>query len=233
MILLAGYMVFSLVRLTSSPKGRVCGDIELRIQDSLGYGLVNRALVMDLLDREGVNPIGKSLDEVDLDSMEMVLEQHPLVVSAQCYRTVGDGIRIRIRSSVPLVRVMSESGADFWIDSHGHILESVGCAVNVPVATGNISRRYAREELLNVVRDINSDEFWKAQVEQINVDEKGFVELVPRVGNHVVQLGKPENTAEKLARVLMFYQKGLDGIGWNKYKSVSAAFEGQIVCRKR
>ncbi|MBO4498899.1 MAG: cell division protein FtsQ [Bacteroidaceae bacterium] len=232
-ILLAGYMIFSLVRLTASPKGHVCGDVVLRIQDSLHYGLLNRAAVLDLLDREGINPIGKSLDEVNLDSMEKVLEMHPLIMSAQCYRTVGDGIRIKIRCSVPLVRVMSGNGSDYWVDSNGRILESLGCAVNVPVATGNISRRFAREELLNIVRDINSDQFWKAQVEQITVDANGNVELVPRVGNHVVQLGKPENTAEKLDRVFKFYEKGLDEIGWNKYRSVSAAFDGQIVCRKR
>ena len=30
-----------------------------------------------------------------------------------------------------------------------------------------------------------------------------------------------------------FYEKGLDNVGWNKYRSISVAYDGQVVCKKR
>ena len=76
-------------------------------------------------------------------------------------------------------------------------------------------------------------EFWKAQVEQINVTKDRQIELVPRVGDHLLILGTADNVEEKLERLMNFYEKGLDNVGWNKYRSISVAYDGQVVCKKR
>ena len=36
---------------------------------------------------------------------------------------------------------------------------------------------------------IQADEFWKAQVAQVDITPEGF-EMIPTVGNHIVTLGK-------------------------------------------
>jgi cell division protein FtsQ len=101
------------------------------------------------------------------------------------------------------------------------------------VATGYIDRQFASDGLLKVVRAIERSDFWKAQVEQIDVTKEGFVQLVPRVGDHLLILGTVDKVEEKLDRLMNFYHNGLENIGWNKYRSISVAYENQVVCKKR
>ena len=59
------------------------------------------------------------------------------------------------------------------------------------------------------------------------------IELVPRVGDHVICLGKLDDFERKLKRVKVFYEKGLNKVGWNKYSRISVEFGNQIICTKR
>ena len=80
---------------------------------------------------------------------------------------------------------------------------------------------------------IHDNDFWNKQIEQITVSSKDEVTLYPRVGNHTIVLGNTQNYKDKLDRMLLFYEKGLPKVGWNKYKTINLAFNGQIVCTKR
>ena len=230
----AGYLVYSAVAMTDRHEDiRICRGIDLHISDSLDYGLIDGDMVTSLLQERGLDPVGLSLDRIDIEGIESVLLRHPLVGRAQCYKTAGDMLRINISGKVPLVRVLNNRGQDFYVDSRGEILTQHSLAVQLPVATGYIDRKFASGDLLYVVNAIDRSEFWKAQVEQINVTREGQIELVPRVGDHLLILGTAQDVEDKLKRLENFYHKGLDNVGWNKYRSISVAYENQVVCKKR
>ena len=233
-LLLAGYLAYSVIAMTDRHEDtRVCRGVDLHITDSLHFDLIDENMILTLLQEHSIDPVGLPLDGIDLEKVEATLLLHPLVGKVQCYKTGGDMLRINISSKVPLVRVMNNRGQDFYVDSKGEILSQHSLAVQLPVATGYIDRRFASEELLRVVRAIDRSEFWKAQVEQINVTKDGQIELVPRVGEHLLILGAADDVEGKLERLMNFYEKGLDNIGWNKYRSISVAYAGQVVCKKR
>ena len=233
-VLLAGYLVYASVSMTDRHEDtRVCLGVDLHITDSLHFDLIDEDMVLATLQEHSLDPVGLPLEEIDLEKVEATLLLHPLVGKVQCYKTGGDMLRINISSKVPLVRVMNSRGQDFYVDSRGEILSQHSLAVQLPVATGYIDRRFAANELLQVVRALDRSEFWKAQVEQINVTRDGQIELVPRVGDHLLILGTADNVEDKLARLMNFYEKGLDNVGWNKYRSISVAYDGQVVCKKR
>ena len=230
----AGYLVYSAVAMTDRHEDiRICRGIDLHISDSLDYGLIDGDMVTSLLQGRGLDPVGLSLDRIDIEGIESVLLRHPLVGRAQCYKTAGNMLRINISGKVPLVRVLNNRGQDFYVDSRGEILTQHSLAVQLPVATGYIDRKFASGDLLDVVNAIDRSEFWKAQVEQINVTREGQIELVPRVGDHLLILGTAQDVENKLKRLENFYRKGLDNVGWNKYRSISVAYENQVVCKKR
>lgn len=232
--MLAGYLVYSVVAMTDRHEDtRICRGVDLHITDSLHFDLIDEEMILSLLQEHSVDPVGLPLEEIDLERVENTLLLHPLVGKVQCYRTGGNMLRINISSKVPLVRVMNNRGQDFYVDSKGEILTQRSLAVQLPVATGYIDRKYASEELLQVVRAIDRSEFWKAQVEQINVTKDKQIELVPRVGDHLLILGTADDVENKLARLMNFYEKGLDNVGWNKYRSISVAYDNQVVCKKR
>ena len=230
----AGYLVYSAVAMTDRHEDiRICRGIDLHISDSLDYGLIDGDMVTSLLQERGLDPVGLSLDRINIEGIESVLLRHPLVGRAQCYKTAGNMLRINISGKVPLVRVLNNRGQDFYVDSRGEILTQHSLAVQLPVATGYIDRKFASGDLLDVVNAIDRSEFWKAQVEQINVTREGQIELVPRVGDHLLILGTAQDVEDKLKRLENFYHKGLDNVGWNKYRSISVAYENQVVCKKR
>lgn len=227
-------MVYSVLGMTNRHEDvRLCSGVDLHITDSLHFDLIDEDMVLSLLKEHSLDPIGSPLEAIDVEAIEQTLALHPLVGKAQCYKTGGDMLRINLSGKVPLVRVLNNRGQDFYVDSHGEILSQHSLAVQLPVATGNIDREFASKELLEVVRAIDRSEFWKAQVEQINVTSDKQIELVPRVGDHLLILGTADNIEDKLERLMNFYEKGLDNVGWNKYRSISVAYENQVVCKKR
>jgi cell division protein FtsQ len=83
------------------------------------------------------------------------------------------------------------------------------------------------------VNHIEDDSFWSAQIDQIHVDGNSEINLIPRVGNHLVHLGTIENVEDKLRNLGAFYEKVLPEVGWNKYRIINLEYKDQIVCKKR
>ena len=87
------------------------------------------------------------------------------------------------------------------------------------------------QKMLDKLAKTNID-VYKRQ-EQINVTQAKELELVPRVGEHIIFLGKPGNYEEKFEKLKTFYEKGLNQVGWNKYSRISLEFNNQIICTKK
>ena len=73
------------------------------------------------------------------------------------------------------------------------------------------------------------------------------IELVPRVGNHIIYIGQlptskyiaarkqlvTDYANTKLDRLRKFYTYGLSHAGWHKYSYIDVEFDNQIICKKR
>ena len=94
-------------------------------------------------------------------------------------------------------------------------------------------------KLINFVRLTEQSPFWSAAIVQIDVREprgtaewrEPEIELIPRVGNHIVALGTLDDAEEKLAKLLLFYRNVLNYEGWDKYALIDVRYRGQVVCR--
>jgi cell division protein FtsQ len=80
---------------------------------------------------------------------------------------------------------------------------------------------------------LEKDEFWKAQMEQVLVNDKSELILIPKVGDHQIILGTTEGLEEKLNRLMLFYKEALTKTGWNQYGTINLKYKGQIVCTKK
>ena len=91
-------------------------------------------------------------------------------------------------------------------------------------------------KLINFVKYIEEDSFWRAEIVQIvaSTMSSGDVrlELIPRTGRHIVQFGTLDEAEAKLDKLLAFYNQGLKNIGWDVYRTISVEYEGQVVCTK-
>ncbi len=91
-------------------------------------------------------------------------------------------------------------------------------------------------KLINFVKYIEQESFWRAEIVQIVASTMSSgdlcLELIPRTGNHTVRLGTLDNVEEKLGRLLSFYENGLRNIGWDTFRTISVEYKGQVVCTK-
>lgn len=214
-------------------KDVVCRDVRVEIGKGVIEGFLTPADVRRMLLEDGINPVGRAMADINLRTIEEKLEAKELIDAAECYRTQGGNVCIKVTERVPVVRVMSSGGDDYYVDKDGKTMQNTGYACNLMVATGSVDRPYARRVLAPLGRLIMADDFWRNQIEQVNVLPDSTVELVPRVGNHIIYLGRPVGVTKKLQRLRKFYKYGLSQAGWNKYSRISVEFSNQIVCKRR
>ena len=214
-------------------KDVVCDGVKVTIEKGMIEGVLTAADVTRMLNEGRVNPIGKSMADVNLRTMEELLERQELIENAECYKAQNGLVNIRVTERVPVVRVLAANGDDYYVDKDGRTLQNTGYVCNLMVATGNISRPFASTVLAPLGRIIMADDFWRNQIEQINVLPDNTLEMVPRVGEHIIYLGQPVGVVKKLERLRKFYQYGLSQAGWNKYSRISVEYSNQIVCKKK
>jgi cell division protein FtsQ len=101
-------------------------------------------------------------------------------------------------------------------------------------------------KLANFVGIVERDDFWSAQIVQINVpgDAPGSngnpyrwrepeLELVPRAGDHTVLLGRLDgDEKQKLEKLRLFYLDGLRHEGWDRFGRIDIRYKDQIVCTR-
>lgn len=211
----------------------VCTQVKIDISDDIVDGFLNADEVKRILQRHNIYPLGKPMTAVDVREMEETLAGSPFVDKAQCYKTQSGHVCVTLTQRMPVVRVKADNGDDYYIDSRGGIMPNTRYTTDLIIATGHITRKYAEKTLTPIGNIIVNDKFWHNQIVQINVLADGTVEMVPRVGEHVVYFGRPVNIREKLARLEKFYKYGLNKVGWNKYSHISVEFGNQIICKRR
>ena len=104
-----------------------------------------------------------------------------------------------------------------------------GAYVNQVLKAKNLNASEDGRNLAALINTIREDEFWSAQIAQLDVDSKMRITIFPQVGDERIEFGKPDNIDAKFKKLMIFYKEILPRMGWNKYDRVNLEYEGQIV----
>jgi cell division protein FtsQ len=233
-VVIAVYLLLAMT-IFNKPYGddAVCRQVKIDIKGGLSNGFLNADEIKKLLESKHLYPLGKPLQSINTRQMEEFLCNSPFVDDAQCYKTGDGNVCVTLTQRTPVVRVKADNGDDYYVDNHGGLMPNTKYVADIIIATGHIDRKYACKVLSRVGSHIASDKFWSNQVVQINVLADGSMEIVPRVGDHIVYLGEPTSVQSKLKRMEKFYKYGLSQAGWNKYSYISVEFYNQIICKRK
>lgn len=233
-MVLAVYLVLAITAFNCPDESsNVCHEVNIHIEDGSVKGFLDQEEIKTLLQRARCYPVGDQMSNVDVRVIEEQLQKNPFVKNAQCYKTQTGHVNITVEQRLPVIRVKADNGDDYYVDEHGNIMPNTHFASNLVVATGAIHHKYAQKVLKDIGCYLLNTPLWGCQVEQLNVLADGSIEMVPRVGDHIVYLGSPSNLERKLERLEKFYKYGLSKAGWNKYSYINVEFDNQIICKKR
>ena len=232
LLAIAGYLVVAVWKFASQAEDRICEGVNVEILDSIADGFITESYIRSLLTRNNISPEGMRISEINLEQIEELMLGESHIESANCFYNAAGVLCIKVVPQRPVLHVISQNGDDYYLSSTGLTMPTASFNVNLCVATGRISKQFASERLLEMALFIHDNLFWREQIEQIHVLSPERIELYPRVGQHVIELGSIDGFQEKLDRLRIFYRKGLERVGWNKYSTISLAYDGQIVCTK-
>lgn len=247
-VVIAVYLVVAVTSWNKpSKEDAVCTKAIINIADENVNGFLNSAEVKTLLDRSRLYPLAKRMKDINPRQIEQTLKGMPFVKTAQCYATDDNHVCITITQRTPIVRVKSMTGEDYYIDDNGGVMPNSQYTSDMIIATGSITTHYACRYVYLLAQELMADDLWRNQIEQINVLPDKTVELVPRVGDHVVNIGQLPVSVDnekrreavsafvkkQMHRLELFYREGLKYAGWNKYDYINLEYCNQIVCRKR
>ena len=254
--LLIGYTVAVLwIVGNETDKVRVSA-VSVRISDNSSNKFITESDVTQALEKENIKLVGMLMDSINIHYLEDILTHNNKSINrAEVYRTMNGEIGVNVEQRRPIMRIINPNGDSYYIDANGQVMPlSKKYTAHVIVVNGNLNEPYMDHvgenmlrqqlkadkstgellpDLFKLVYFINNNRFWKAQIEQIYINSKGDIELVPRVGNHTIILGTVDNMREKFENLEAFYEQGLSRYGWNKYKTINLKFKNQIVCTKR
>lgn len=197
-----------------------------------------------------------TIKNINTRTLEDFFDSYPYIAKSQVFSTGKGVLIIEIKQRVPILRIFQKYDDSYYLDETGKLMPvSEDFTAHVPVVNGEVNAPYnlhygadysavkdrndlqKSEKLLcdlyTLTTTLRQNELWKAQLNQIYVDENGEFELIPRVGNHNIILGSTDGLNEKLRKLKIFYFEGLDKTGWNEYSTINLKFDNQVVCTKR
>ncbi len=232
--LLGGYMIFALFIVDPENSSKTfCRKVQVEVVSGSDTPYFDEAGIRQAIEESELNPIDKSYAEINTGKIEKLVQEDKAVRKAECFKTIDGTVKLRVYQRTPIMRIMSDTG-DFYLDSEGEIMPSPkNFAAHVPLASGYIDEEYAKNELYKLALYLHANKQWNDEIKQIYIPKNKDIEVALRRGDHVVIMGKPEDWEENMEKLLLFYEKGLNKIGWNRYSVINLKYKDRVICTKK
>jgi cell division protein FtsQ len=215
--------------------------------------LSGKDLIEQITNRFG-KPQSNTIGEIDIAGIAAFVKKNPYLENTDVMLTVEGDLLIKADQCIPVIRYFSASGQQHYLDRNGRIMPvNIAYPCRAIIATGSIDSPLGDGKNIFSVPDSNTklrlqlkslfdlhklasiivtDSTLKALIEQVYVTTTGKIQVVTKVGSHIIYLGDTTDAAEKLENLKYFYKYGLVKTGWNKYGKLNLEYKNQIVCTK-
>ena len=219
-----------LVILNNMQRNELCTDVKLKINAELEERLINEELVNTWLSTIYPGGLtGNIYSDIDIFKIEEFIEDHDAVSNCEVSIDLNGVLFIEIDQRTPVLRILN-GNQSYYLDRNRGKIEAKGLqTARVPVAT-NIYSDTMIKKVYTLSTYVYENQFMKALTEQIFVGNDGDLILVPKVFQQQIIVGDTQNLDKKFEKLEYFYRKGLNNVGWDKYKTINLKFENQVVC---
>ena len=240
-ILSAVVLVGLLIAFSERKQGNVTvHEMVIRVENIADNHFLTEDDVKRLMKLNQETLTGASVNDIDLRELEGRIRLNRFVEDADIYSDLKGNLVVKVNLRRPIARMVRKDGPDGYIAEDGSVMPvSEKFTPRVILVSGTYVRKISQlqnlneseegkgiMEMLHVIRD---DDFWRAQIAQLDIDSKARISIFPQVGGELIEFGKPENLDLKFKKLTIYYKEILPRMGWNKYKRINLEYEGQIV----
>ena len=173
----------------------------------------------------------RSLPAINTHLLEESIMANPFVAEAEVFSTLDGLLSVHVKQKEAVARVLNPI-RHFYLDAEGHPYPTtLNHSARVPVFTGNTDSS-AVYNAYQVLQAINQEPYFNGWLAEIHVNPNGFMELIPRSGNHRVLFGKNTNVTSKLQRLHTFYTHVVTPQNLNTWKTLNVIYKDQLVSTK-
>ena len=238
-IILKSLVVVGLVALlalavgTSRGKDREerCKELVCKIVDKDERSYVSEQELFTLLKQHNAYPVGEYLHRINLQHMENIIRQHPMVRTAECYTAEDGTARIRVTQRVPLLKVVTADEA-YYIDTDRRKMPLRSSIHDtMPVAMGKVGFEMASTVLADFAEWVQEDDYWHQRIEAIDVRLPKQVCIKQNGKQEDLMIGDLMGYAGKLEKAEVFYRRTAS-MEKPRYRTLDLRYRGQVVARR-
>lgn len=231
---LMALMVVTAVYTESQRKKALCKKIYIEFAED--HNFVTKNSIETIVKQSIPNLVGCNLDTLSTAATVAKIEKLAWVKEAHIYKgyeheknVITSVLRVKVYQYKPKFRVQNHGNGYYISEEKKRLPLSSVYTPRLVVVTGNPSKEMVENELFDFIDYIENDKFWNAQIEQIHVSSKDIF-LVPRVGSHIIEFGRICDVETKFRNMEIMYKQGFNSSNWNKYRTISLKYKGQVVC---
>lgn len=234
-------VLFFFIAFSERKQGSVAvKDIIIKVENANENQFIDEQDVIDLMQLEKENLKGAALDNLNLKEIEKRIKANRFVQDAELYSDLKGNLIVKAILRRPIARIVRNDGPDGYIAEDGTIMPVSdkfttrvvlisGAFSRILLQAENLNKSVEGKQLLEMLTIIREDEFWRAQIAQLDINSNVSVNMFPQVGGQTIEFGKPENLELKFKKLRIFYKEILPQQGWNTYERVNLEYEGQII----
>ena len=234
MLVVVGLVALLVVAVgTSRGKDREnrCKELVCKIADEDERSYVSEQELFTLLKQHNAYPVGEYLHRINLQHMENIIRQHPMVRTAECYTAEDGTARIRVTQRVPLLKVVTADEA-YYIDTDRRKMPlRASIHDTVPVAVGKVGFEMASTVLADFAEWVQEDDYWSARIEAIDVRLPKQVCIKQNGKQEDLMIGDLMGYEGKLEKAATFYRHTAN-IERPRYRTLDLRYRGQVVARR-
>ena len=244
-VLLTGYLFYT--QMTYNTRAiPTCHTVIFQFTDAGAshseHPFLDKQQLINLLNKRGLWPVGKSGENLRMDSIEQILRTHDLVRSVECYLTGSNGqMVIHLERRMPIVCVQNADG-HLYMDAEKVAFKVSGQPVTaspLPIVIATHLRQTDTTHLHSILHPIVRYlvQTPKTNIVQFTYAKDSSLAIRMQGDSTIYDLGQIEQSDDIVYRLnklssLLDYRKqsGIPDSLPLPYSRVYLGFEGQIVC---
>ncbi|TBR19573.1 MAG: hypothetical protein EPO57_03455 [Chitinophagaceae bacterium] len=235
-IIISGGVITLLIAANKIQEKELCQGLIISIVSKHDNLFIDQKDIESFLFKKmGKSVKGEKTTALKLHQLELLLEKNSWIENAEMWMDGQRMLHIKILEREPIARIFTEAGNSFYIDSSMKIIPlSDKMNVRVPVFIGvSESVMVAPSKQMKDIKVMSTfllkDSFWNSQVSQIEIVPNENFEIIPAIGNHIIQFGACENIENKFKKLYTLYKQILTVTGFDTYKIINVQYTNQVI----